>query len=78
MRFKIAAATLLTLGTIAGTAGTAQAHDGCGPGNHRAWSGGCRPDWAPYAYRPVYYGRPVVYGYGYGWRPGYGGWHHRW
>ncbi len=73
MRLKIAAATLLALGTVAGTAGTAEARDGCGPGFHRGWSGWCKPNWRPYAYRPVIYARPVVYrSYGYGWRRPWG------
>lgn len=82
MRLKLAAATLLTLGTIAATATTAEARDGCGPGFHRGWSGWCKPNWRSYAYRPVYYARPVVYGYGYGWRRPWGyrhvGWHRPW
>lgn len=87
MRLRLAAATLLTLGTIAGTAGTAQADNGCGPGYYRGYSGWCKPHSRGYGYGPGYYARPMVYGYGYGWRrpPGrhgwrdnYGGWNRRW
>ncbi|WP_419539310.1 GCG_CRPN prefix-to-repeats domain-containing protein [Methylobacterium mesophilicum] len=73
MRMKLAGAALLALGTLAATAGTAEAAQGCGPGFHRGWSGWCKPNWRPYAYRPVYYARPVVYGWHRPW-----GWHHRW
>ncbi|AWN38449.1 GCG_CRPN prefix-to-repeats domain-containing protein [Methylobacterium radiodurans] len=79
MRMKLAGAALLALGTLAGTANVAEAAQGCGPGFHRGYYGWCRPHWRPYAYRPAYYARPVVYGYGWrrpwGWR--HAGWHHR-
>lgn len=73
MRMKLAGAALLALGTLTATVGTADAAQGCGPGFHRNWAGFCRPNWRPFAYAPVYYARPVVYGYGWG-RPW--GWHH--
>ncbi|WP_412759792.1 GCG_CRPN prefix-to-repeats domain-containing protein [Methylorubrum subtropicum] len=37
------------------TAPTAEARDGCGPGFHRDYYGGCRPNWRPYADRPFVY-----------------------
>ncbi|GJD90077.1 hypothetical protein BHAOGJBA_3611 [Methylobacterium hispanicum] len=78
MRMKLAGAALLALGTLAGTAGAAEAAQGCGPGFHRGYYGWCRPNWRPYADRPVVYARPV---YGYGWRRPWGwrhaGWHGR-
>ncbi len=55
MRMKLAGAALLALGTLTATVGTADAAQGCGPGFHRGWSGWCKPNWRPYAYRPVYY-----------------------
>ena len=73
MRMKLAGAALLAPGTLTATVGTAEAAQGCGPGFHRNWSGFCRPNlWRPYAYRPFYYARPVVYG---GWHRPWG-WHH--
>lgn len=72
MRMKIAGAAVLALGTIAATAGAAEARDGCGIGGHRGFYGYCRPN---IVYRPVVY-RPVFYGYRrVGW---YGRRWHRW
>ncbi|WP_232629711.1 GCG_CRPN prefix-to-repeats domain-containing protein [Methylobacterium sp. Leaf118] len=77
MRLEFVGAALLALGTLAGTAGVAEAAQGCGPGFHRGYDGGCKPSWRPYASRPVYLARPVVHGYGgrrpWGWR--HAGWH---
>ena len=72
MRLKLAGAAVLALGTIAATAGAAEARDGCGPGGHRGYYGYCRPN---VVYRPIVV-RPVVYGYRrVGW---YGPRWHRW
>ncbi|MFC6790985.1 GCG_CRPN prefix-to-repeats domain-containing protein [Methylobacterium komagatae] len=79
MRMKLIGAALLAVGTVAATAGTAEARDGCGPGFHRNFYGYCRPNGF---YRPIVV-RPV---YGYGWRRpwgwhrpvAYGGWHRHW
>ncbi|MGY2051623.1 GCG_CRPN prefix-to-repeats domain-containing protein [Methylobacterium sp. JK268] len=80
MRWTIAGAAVLTLGTLVGTAGVAEARDGCGPGFHRNFYGFCRPNF--FGPRVVY--APVVYGprwHRVGWyRPWhrvgwYGGWH---
>ncbi|MBP1181938.1 GCG_CRPN prefix-to-repeats domain-containing protein [Methylobacterium sp. PvR107] len=78
MRMKIAGAALLALGTLTATMGTADAAQGCGPGFHRGFSGWCKPNWRPYAYRPVYYARPVVYGWHRPWAWRHVGWHRPW
>jgi hypothetical protein len=65
MRWKLAGAALLALGTFVGTGSVAEARDGCGPGFHRNFYGFCRPNffgprfYGPVAYRPFY--RPYVY-----------------
>ena len=75
MRLKLAGAALLALGTLAGSAGNAEARDGCGPGFHRGFYGYCRPNlYGPrfYGYGPAFYG-PRWHG---GWHRRWGGWHH--
>jgi hypothetical protein len=68
MRWKLAGAAVLALGTLVGTVSSAEALDGCGPGFHRNFYGFCRPNfYGPRFYGPVYY-RPAFYGRPWGWR----------
>ena len=94
MTLRYAAIAALVLGLAAGTAGGAEARDGCGPGFHRGFYGYCRPNlgYRPYAFRPYgyrvgFYGprwhrwgwrRPYAWGGGYRHVGWHVGWHRRW
>ncbi|RVU13907.1 GCG_CRPN prefix-to-repeats domain-containing protein [Methylobacterium oryzihabitans] len=73
MRWKMAGAAILALGTLVGTGTMAEARDGCGPGFHQGVYGACRPNLGG----PAFFGGPVFRPVAWHWHRHYT-WHTHW